>query len=91
VSDYAVKEQVVAKVVAKETGRVKWFNPAKGFGFLCTTGNCEGIFCHFSNINVQGYKTLEQDEEVEFEVAESPKGLQAINVTPTQPVKVVTK
>jgi CspA family cold shock protein len=82
VSDHAVKEQVVAKVVAKETGRVKWFNPAKGFGFLCTPGNREGIFCHFSQIQVEGYKTLDQDEEVEFEVAESPKGPQAVNVVP---------
>ena len=74
----AAKEQVVVR----ETGRVKWFNAAKGFGFICFPGNREGIFCHFSNINVEGYKTLEQDEEVEFEITESPKGLQAVNVCP---------
>ena len=71
-----------SKVVAKETGRVRWFNAAKGFGFICFPGNDEGVFCHYSSVNVEGYKTLQQNEEVEFEVIESPKGLQAINVNP---------
>ena len=47
----AAKEQVVVR----ETGRVKWFNAAKGFGFICFPGNREGIFCHFSQVQVDGY------------------------------------
>jgi cold shock protein len=79
-----VSEAAKEQVVVREKGTVKWFNAAKGFGFICFPGNRDGIFCHFSNINLEGYKTLEQDEEVEFEIAESTRSgqLQAVNVTP---------
>ncbi|MBC7293441.1 MAG: cold-shock protein [Thermoleophilia bacterium] len=63
----------------RERGIVKWFNPAKGYGFIQrSTG--EDVFVHFSAIQMEGYKTLEQGDEVEFEVKQGPKGLQAENV-----------
>lgn len=62
-----------------ERGIVKWFNPAKGYGFIQrSTG--EDVFVHFSAIQMEGYKTLEQGDEVEFELKQGPKGLQAENV-----------
>ena len=63
----------------KERGLVKWFNNAKGFGFIQRqTG--EDVFVHFSAINMNGYRSLEEGAEVEFEVKTGPKGLQAENV-----------
>ncbi len=63
----------------KEKGVVKWFNAAKGYGFIQrSTG--EDVFVHFSAIQMQGYRTLEEGMEVEFEVKKGPKGLQAENV-----------
>ena len=59
---------------------VKWFNAEKGFGFI-TGEDGKDVFAHFSQINKDGYKTLEEGEEVTFEVAEGPKGLQAENIT----------
>lgn len=60
-------------------GKVKWFNAEKGFGFI-TTEDDKDVFVHFSAIQKEGFKTLEEDEEVELEVAETEKGLQAENV-----------
>lgn len=63
-----------------ETGTVKWFNGAKGFGFVQReTG--EDVFVHFKEIVGEGYKTLNEGDKVSFEVARGPKGLQAIKVT----------
>lgn len=63
----------------KEKGVVKWFNAAKGYGFIQRqTG--EDVFVHFSAIQSSGYRTLEEGSEVEFEVKTGPKGLQAENV-----------
>ena len=62
-------------------GTVKWFNAEKGFGFItCEEGN--DLFVHFSQINKPGFKTLEENEEVTFEITEGQKGAQASNVTP---------
>jgi CspA family cold shock protein len=67
----------------KEKGVVKWFNSAKGYGFIQrSTG--EDVFVHFSAIQMQGYRTLEEGAEVEFEVKTGPKGLQAENVVRVQ-------
>ena len=60
-------------------GRVKWFNDAKGFGFI-EQENGEDIFCHFSAIMSEGFKSLQEGEEVTFDVVKGPKGLQAANV-----------
>lgn len=66
-------------LVSKEKGIVKWFNNAKGYGFIQrSTG--EDVFVHFSAIDMTGYRSLDNGTEVEFEVKEGPKGLQAENV-----------
>jgi CspA family cold shock protein len=61
------------------TGAVKWFNEAKGFGFIRRDDGSE-LFVHYSNIAGSGFRTLKEDDKVEFEVSEGPKGLQAVNV-----------
>jgi CspA family cold shock protein len=60
-------------------GKVKWFNDSKGFGFL-EQENGEDVFCHFSAITGEGFKTLQEGDNVEFDVVKGPKGLQAANV-----------
>lgn len=65
----------------KVVGTVKWFNADKGYGFI-TQPDGDDVFCHYSAIEMPGFKTLREDQEVEFEIEESPKGLQAVNVTP---------
>jgi CspA family cold shock protein len=65
--------------VVREKGVVKWFNPAKGYGFIQrSTG--EDVFVHFSAIQMEGYRKLDQGVEVEFDLKQGPKGLQAENV-----------
>ena len=64
----------------KEQGTVKWFNASKGFGFIQRSSG-EDVFVHFSAIQSDGYKSLNEGQAVEFEVTRGPKGLQAANVT----------
>ena len=60
-------------------GKVKWFNDAKGFGFLEQESG-DDVFCHFSAISGEGFKSLQEGDDVEFDVVNGPKGLQAANV-----------
>jgi CspA family cold shock protein len=62
-----------------EQGTVKWFNDAKGYGFVSRT-NGEDVFVHFSAIQSSGFKSLQEGQAVQFEVVKGPKGLQADNV-----------
>ncbi len=62
------------------TGVVKWFNDAKGFGFITQDGGGEDVFCHHTAINAEGFRSLAEGQKVEFEVKRGPKGLQAANV-----------
>ncbi len=66
--------------MGRQTGTVKWFDDAKGFGFITTDGG-EDVFVHFSAIQARGFSSLQEGAQVEFDVIEGPKGLQAANVT----------
>jgi CspA family cold shock protein len=68
-----------ATEVSREQGTVKWFNAAKGYGFIQRQSG-EDVFVHFSAIQADGYKSLNEGQAVEFEVKQGPKGLQAENV-----------
>ena len=61
-------------------GKVKWFNDAKGFGFITLDGTNEDIFAHFSAINSSGFKTLKENQAVTFDIVQGPKGKQASNI-----------
>ena len=62
------------------TGTVKWFNNSKGFGFIPPDGGGEDLFAHFSSINMDGYKTLKEEQRVSFDIVDGPKGKQAANI-----------
>lgn len=62
------------------TGIVKWFNNAKGFGFVSPDEGGDDVFAHFSAIEMNGYKSLKQGQKVEFEITQGPKGLYAQNI-----------
>ncbi|ADU91017.1 cold-shock protein [Taylorella equigenitalis] len=64
------------------TGTVKWFNDTKGFGFVTPEGSNEDLFIHFSSIQMEGFKTLKENQKISFEITEGPKGKQAINIQP---------
>ena len=64
------------------TGTVKWFNDAKGYGFITQDGGGDDVFCHHTAIQADGFRTLTEGQKVQFETSKGPKGLQAQNVRP---------
>lgn len=68
------------RIVMAKKGTVKWFNDAKGFGFIEPDDGGEDVFVHFSSVKSEGFKTLREGQKVEFEVEDGPKGPQASNV-----------
>jgi len=85
VTIYLCPEDLPGKIITVRSeqemvkGKVKWFNDSKGFGFL-EQENGDDVFCHFSAITGDGFKSLQEGDDVEFEVVKGPKGLQAANV-----------
>jgi len=65
----------------REIGTVKWFSGAKGYGFI-SRDDTDDVFVHYSALQMEGFKTLKEGQQVEFSVEEGPKGLQATNVVP---------
>ncbi|HDZ55436.1 MAG TPA: cold shock domain-containing protein CspD [Pseudomonas xinjiangensis] len=63
-----------------ENGKVKWFNNAKGYGFVVADGRSEDLFAHYSAIQMDGYRTLKAGQPVQFDIIQGPKGLHAINI-----------
>ena len=68
--------------MSTETGIVKWFNDGKGFGFITPDSGGKDLFAHFSEIQGTGFKSLAENQRVEFEVKQGQKGLQASNIRP---------
>ncbi len=64
------------------SGTVKWFNGDKGFGFIAQDGGGADVFAHFSAIEATGFRSLEENQRVEFEITQGPKGPQAANIRP---------
>lgn len=65
-----------------QTGTVKWFNEGKGFGFIAQDGGGNDLFAHFSEIRTSGFKTLQENQRVQFDITQGQKGLQASNIRP---------
>ena len=79
------RERLISRTTKEDamaTGTVKWFNDAKGFGFITQDGGGEDVFCHHTAIQAEGFRTLAEGQKVSFDVAKGPKGLQAQNVKP---------
>jgi CspA family cold shock protein len=72
------------------SGKVKWFNNAKGYGFILADGRDEDLFAHYSAIQMDGYKTLKAGQPVSFDIIQGPKGLHAVNISAISPPVEVT-
>lgn len=72
----------VHRIKKMATGTVKWFNDAKGFGFISPDDGGEDLFAHFSEIKTEGFKSLQENQKVSFDVKMGPKGKQAANIKP---------
>ena len=72
----------VERQVMSTQGTVKWFNSEKGFGFIAPDEGGADVFAHYTAISASGYRSLEENQRVEFEIAQGPKGLQAENIRP---------
>jgi len=77
-----VQQNAESRDVHMATGTVKWFNDAKGFGFIAQEGGGEDVFVHHTAIETDGFRTLAEGQRVEYEVGRGPKGLQAQHVRP---------
>ena len=74
----------------KVSGKVKWFNNAKGFGFINEEGKDEDLFAHFSSIEMEGYKTLKAGQPVRFEIIQGPKGNHAVKINSVEVIAPAT-
>ncbi|PNF60252.1 cold shock domain-containing protein CspD [Stutzerimonas stutzeri] len=72
------------------SGKVKWFNNAKGYGFIVADGGDEDLFAHYSAIQMEGYRTLKAGQAVVFNILQGPKGLHATDIKPQQVVSEAT-
>jgi CspA family cold shock protein len=79
-SEYNLEDVVAGGAGIMATGTVKWFNNAKGYGFVTPDEGEQDVFIHFSAIEMDGYKTLKEGQKIQFEINEGPKGLHAANV-----------
>jgi len=78
----SIQSILIKEVSNMATGKVKWFNDAKGFGFITPDAGGDELFAHFSAINSSGFKSLKENQVVTFDVVQGPKGKQASNIVP---------
>ena len=76
------RNHIILEIQDMATGTVKWFNDAKGFGFITPDGGGKDLFAHFSAIQGNGFKTLKENQRVTFDIVTGPKGEQASNIHP---------